>query len=46
MADYALYHTTATETHLIVGAAHQPGVTYYLQRHRDGERDLAGFELA
>jgi len=46
MADYALYHTTATDTHLIVGAAHQPGVAYYLARHRDGHRDLDGFELA
>lgn len=46
MADYALYHTTADDTHLIVGAAHQPGVAYYLARHRDGHRDLEGFELA
>jgi len=46
MADYALYHTTAADTHLIVGTAHQPGVAYYLARHRDGHRDLEGFELA
>ncbi len=46
LADYALYHTTSADTHLIVGAAHQPGVTYYLGRHRDGHRDLEGFELA
>lgn len=46
IADYALYHTTATDTHLIVGAAHQPGVAYYLARHRDGHRNVDGFELA
>ena len=46
MADYALYHTTSADTHLIVGAAHQPGVTYYLGRHRDGLRDIEEFELA
>jgi len=45
MADYALYHADdANEIHLIVGAAHQPGVTYYLEQHRDGNRDLSGFE--
>jgi len=45
MADYAVYHTdVAGEVHLIVGAAHQPGVTYYLRQHRDGRRDLDGFE--
>lgn len=46
MADYARYHVQdARRVHLIVGAAHQPGVTYYLERHRDGERTLEGFEL-
>jgi len=46
MADYAVYHAENAEpVHLIVGAAHQPGITYYLGRHRDGERDLDGFEL-
>jgi len=46
MADYAVYHSeTATEVHLVVGAAHQPGVAYYLRQHRDGERDVDGFEL-
>ncbi|PSQ27663.1 hypothetical protein BRD03_05430 [Halobacteriales archaeon QS_9_68_17] len=46
MADYAVYHAEDAEpVHLIAGAAHQPGVAYYLERHRDGERDLAGFDL-
>jgi hypothetical protein len=46
MADYAVYHhEDAPAVHLIVGAAHQPGVTYYLERHRDGERDVADFRL-
>ena len=46
MADYALFHNDDVETaHLVVGAAHQPGVVYYLERHRDGHRDLEGFEL-
>ncbi|NHN46658.1 hypothetical protein G9464_03485 [Halostella sp. JP-L12] len=47
MADYAVYHAEGTRpVHLIVGAAHQPGVVYYLERHRAGERDLDGFELS
>lgn len=45
MADYAVaHHQTAPSVHLVVGAAHQPGVRYYLERHRDGERDASGFE--
>lgn len=45
IADYARYHVDdADEAHLIVGAAHQPGVTYYLRQHRDGARDLVGFD--
>jgi hypothetical protein len=45
MADYAVYHNdSADRVHLLVGAAHQPGITYYLEQHRDGERSLAGFE--
>ncbi|WP_435346095.1 hypothetical protein [Haloarchaeobius sp. HRN-SO-5] len=47
LADYAVYHADDAETvHLVVGAAHQPGVVYYLERFRDGERRLDGFELA
>jgi len=37
MADYAVYHNqTASEVHLIVGAAHQPGVVYYLEEYQQG----------
>ena len=46
MADYAVYHNETVPTvHLVVGAAHQPGVRYYLEEHRDGERSADGFEL-
>ncbi len=46
MADYAVAHNDrAAEVLLIVGAAHLPGVRYYLERHRDGARDLSGFAL-
>lgn len=46
MADYAVYHNEDDEeVHLIVGAAHQPGVVYYLEQHRDGERTVEDFEL-
>ncbi|MFB6176521.1 MAG: hypothetical protein ABEI99_05150, partial [Halobaculum sp.] len=39
MADYAVTHAAdATEVHLIVGAAHQPGVRYYLEQIRDSHR--------
>jgi hypothetical protein len=45
MADYAVYHADGDEVvHLVVGAAHQPGVRYYLERFRDGARQLSGFE--
>jgi len=40
MADCALAHAeTATTVHLVVGAAHQPGVRYYLEAVRDGRRE-------
>lgn len=46
MADYAVFHNDEAESvHLVVGAAHQPGVRYYLERHRDGYRDVDDFEL-
>lgn len=46
MADYAVYHNEdASNVHLVVGAAHQPGVTYYLEQYRDGERSADAFEL-
>ena len=45
MADYAAYHADdAPAVHVLTGAAHQPGIRYYLERHRDGHRrrdDLA-----
>jgi hypothetical protein len=40
MADYALDHAGAEPAvHLVVGAAHQPGIRYYLAAVRDGRRD-------
>lgn len=46
MTDYAVVHNrTAEQVHLIVGAAHQPGVVYYLEEHRDGTRRTEDFEL-
>jgi len=47
MVEYAVYHADGEgPVHLIVGAAHQPGVVYYLERVRDGELTVEGFELA
>ncbi len=47
MADYVVHHVGDAETvHVLCGAAHGPGVAYYLRRHRDGERSVADFELA
>jgi len=34
----------ARTVHVFTGAAHQPGVTYYLERYRDGEWDFRPFE--
>jgi hypothetical protein len=46
MADYAVYHNTGAENvHMVVGAAHQPGIVYYLERHRDGGRSVEDFDL-
>jgi len=46
MVEYAVYHADDVgPVHLIVGAAHQPGVTYYLERVRDGKKGVEGFEL-
>lgn len=44
LADYAVYDSNGP-ARLVVGAAHQPGVCYYLDQHRDGERDLENFEF-
>lgn len=44
MADYLVYHhEDEPAVHAIVGAAHQPGVRYYLEAYRDGRRSLDGF---
>lgn len=46
MADYVVYHNEdATDVHLIVGAAHQPGVEYYLNRYNEGRELPKRFEL-
>lgn len=44
MADYAVAHHDGDPLHVITGAAHQPGVRYYLEQHRDGHRTVADFE--
>ncbi|MFP4627874.1 MAG: hypothetical protein ACLFMX_02675 [Halobacteriales archaeon] len=47
MADYVMHHNDeASRVHVLVGGAHQPGVTYYLGRYRDGERTEGDFELS
>jgi hypothetical protein len=46
MADFVVYHhETAEEVHVVVGAAHQPGLVYYLERYRDGRELPEEFEL-
>jgi len=45
IADYAVYHHDDEPTvHLVVGAAHQPGVRYYLDQFSRGTRTLSGFQ--
>ena len=45
MAEYAVAHNdTSSTVHLLVGAAHQPGIAYYLRRIRDGTHSMADFE--
>jgi len=45
MAAYVLSHATrSSPIHLIVGAAHQPGVLYYLGAYRDGDWDYGTLE--
>jgi hypothetical protein len=40
MADYAIHHEDAArDVHLVVGAAHGPGVRYYLEASRDDRRE-------
>ena len=45
IADYVVYHASADTVHVIVGAAHLPGVLYYLEEHREGSRDASDFEF-
>ena len=46
IAEYAVYHNdVAEQVHLIVGAAHQPGVRYYLERFRGGHPRPESLEL-
>ncbi|MEF8901632.1 MAG: hypothetical protein V5A25_10470 [Halovenus sp.] len=46
IADYAIYHGGDDDgIHLIVGAAHQPGVAYYLEQYREGRELPDGFQL-
>jgi hypothetical protein len=44
MAEYLVYHADEDPVHAIVGAAHQPGVRYYLEAIRDGRHTLSDFE--
>lgn len=45
IADYVVANGGADpEVRVIVGAAHFPGVCYYLEEHREGRRDTRDFE--
>lgn len=44
MADYVVHEAEAPRVVVLVGAAHQPGVIYYLEQHDQGRRELDGFE--
>lgn len=41
---YVLAHAGSDPVHLITGAAHQPGVRYYLEAYRDGTWSYEPFE--
>ena len=46
MADYVRYHNDGTgDVHLVVGAAHQPGVAYYLDQFNEGRELPEQLEL-
>lgn len=45
MAEYILAQSDGTPMHVITGAAHQPGITYYLEAYRDGRWDYDSFEV-
>jgi hypothetical protein len=44
IAEYVLYHHESGPVHIITGAAHQPGVWYYLRACRDDEWSYTPFE--
>ena len=44
MADYLLHDADADLVEVVVGAAHQPGVVYYLEQYRDGDCQFPGFD--
>lgn len=44
MADYVVHEAEGARVEVIVGAAHQPGVRYYLEQYRDGTRERADFD--
>jgi hypothetical protein len=45
IAEFVLAHASLSRpVHIITGAAHQPGVVYYLEAYRDGEWDFGDFE--
>lgn len=44
IADFVVYDAEEPEIHVVVGAAHQPGVVYYLEKHSEGERSVEDFE--
>lgn len=45
LAAYVLYHATVdTPVHVITGAAHQPGIVYYLDAYRNGDWTYEPFE--
>jgi len=45
IAAYVLSHASGTEpVHIVTGAAHQPGIVYYLRASRDGDWTFEPFE--
>mgnify|MGYP000064841102 CR=1 FL=1 len=44
MTDYVLHEADGPRAEVFVGAAHQPGLVYYLEQYRDGHRAVGDFE--
>lgn len=44
MADYVVHDADSPRVEIFVGAAHQPGVRYYLEQYRDGTRETGNFD--